>query len=442
MAETLAAYPTLLRLEDSRRSSFISRQIAAMLLLSLGLHALVLLLVTTIHLPAVERPSVTYEVSLVTLPTPEKAETPPVSQSAESAPPKPALTLSGQASNPPVAPRVIQRPIERSALGKEQPAPAPMRQASTPIAPAPSSPTQRSVKLPPPVPVIPLPKLSEVRQQPTTSLDDILRDVALPPEVQPDSPSPTRPDVKVPLPTSAIPVPRSSSESKQSPDDSMRNLLRDINLPPEAPKLAELTPPAGASSKQVPKDSSSVQKEIQSLLSNLKVPDATALPPKEAQVPSRPTPARPSLSDELMKQVQKLQQAPIAAASPRSATEPPHPSVAMKTKPKTPVAAIQAQGGGPGFNQYLQVVQRKISQLWTPPQVDPNVQSLQVVIKFRLYRNGQVSEVVVEQTSGNEYYDLAGKRAVISARLPEFPDEMTMPYLDAHFSFTVGEQAG
>ncbi|MER3422813.1 MAG: hypothetical protein C4293_05870, partial [Nitrospiraceae bacterium] len=56
--------------------------------------------------------------------------------------------------------------------------------------------------------------------------------------------------------------------------------------------------------------------------------------------------------------------------------------------------------------------------------------------------NGSIEDVTIEQTSGNEYYDLAGKRAVLSARLPEFPAEMPEPYLDAHFSFTVGEQSG
>ncbi|MES4784880.1 MAG: hypothetical protein C4294_02620, partial [Nitrospiraceae bacterium] len=101
-----------------------------------------------------------------------------------------------------------------------------------------------------------------------------------------------------------------------------------------------------------------------------------------------------------------------------------------------------APGSGPGFNRYLLLVQRLISNGWIPPQVDPTVQSFQVIVKFRLYRNGSIEDVTIEQTSGNEYYDLAGKRAVLSARLPEFPAEMPEPYLDAHFSFTVGEQSG
>jgi colicin import membrane protein len=113
----------------------------------------------------------------------------------------------------------------------------------------------------------------------------------------------------------------------------------------------------------------------------------------------------------------------------------------VKTSLKQPATAIRASGGS-GYNPYLLLVQRQISAAWVPPQVDPATQSFQVVIKFRLFRNGSVKELMIEQTSGNEYYDLAGKRAILSARLPEFPQSMPDLYLDAHFSFTVGQQFG
>ena len=66
-----------------------------------------------------------------------------------------------------------------------------------------------------------------------------------------------------------------------------------------------------------------------------------------------------------------------------------------------------------------------------------------MVIKFRLHRSGAVSDVVVEQASGNHYYDLAAERAVRSADpLPSFPSSLSEVYLDTHFTFTVGEQLG
>ncbi len=75
---------------------------------------------------------------------------------------------------------------------------------------------------------------------------------------------------------------------------------------------------------------------------------------------------------------------------------------------------IQAISSGPGANRYLQIVQQLISRRWEPHQVDPTIDSFQVIVRFRLYRNGSVQDVAVEQTSGNGYLDDAGKRAVLS----------------------------
>ena len=97
----------------------------------------------------------------------------------------------------------------------------------------------------------------------------------------------------------------------------------------------------------------------------------------------------------------------------------------------------------PGSNVYLAQVRRKISSMWSAPPVDVTAQLYSVVVKFRLHRDGSVTGVAVEQSSGNEYFDLAGKRAVVTANpLPVFPADLTESYFDAHFTFTVGEQNG
>jgi len=88
-------------------------------------------------------------------------------------------------------------------------------------------------------------------------------------------------------------------------------------------------------------------------------------------------------------------------------------------------------------------VRQRISSFWNAPPVDVAAQAYVVVVQFRLHRNGSVTGVTIEQSSGNEYYDLAGKRAVLTAvPLPAFPSELTEPYFDAHFTFTVGESQG
>ena len=104
-----------------------------------------------------------------------------------------------------------------------------------------------------------------------------------------------------------------------------------------------------------------------------------------------------------------------------------------------PVSTLQASGVTQG-HPYLALVQRRIAAQWTAPPVDLTGQLLQVVVKFRLDKSGRLSDIVIERTSRNEYYDLAARRAVLSANpLPSFPSDIPQLFLDAHFSFAIGE---
>ena len=81
-----------------------------------------------------------------------------------------------------------------------------------------------------------------------------------------------------------------------------------------------------------------------------------------------------------------------------------------------------------------------ISEQWSAPQVGMTGEQFRVLVIFRLDKSGQVSGLVVERTSGNEYYDLAAKRAIRSANpCLRFLPDMSQPYFDVHFSFAVGE---
>ena len=92
--------------------------------------------------------------------------------------------------------------------------------------------------------------------------------------------------------------------------------------------------------------------------------------------------------------------------------------------------------GPSGSNDYLALVRQRISNAWSNPPVDLASPAYAVIIQFRLHRNGSITGVAIEQSSGNEYYDLAGKRAILSASpLPVFPSDITNSYLDAKFTF-------
>ena len=110
---------------------------------------------------------------------------------------------------------------------------------------------------------------------------------------------------------------------------------------------------------------------------------------------------------------------------------------------KTVDSILKIPGIAPGSNAYLGRVRQRISSFWTAPPVDVTGQTYVVIVQFRLHRNGSVTGVGIEQSSGNVYYDLAGKRAVLSAMpLPAFPPELTDEHFDAHFTFRVGESEG
>lgn len=104
---------------------------------------------------------------------------------------------------------------------------------------------------------------------------------------------------------------------------------------------------------------------------------------------------------------------------------------------------LKVIGMPPDSNVYFAQVRRKISSMWSSPPIDLTAHGYSVVVKFRLHRDGSVSAVAIMRSSGNEYFDLSGKRAVTSANpMPKFPDGFTQAYFDAFFTFTIGEQSG
>ncbi len=217
----------------------------------------------------------------------------------------------------------------------------------------------------------------------------------------PPPPKPAAPQPRASAPVAAkMPVLPSIKENMtmQAADSKLRDALRGIERPPEAPRLGEY--------QRAP----------------VPVPPVAESKPQEKQ---------PSLS-ELAKQLEQAQR--------------PQPKTAVASKPRQaakPVTKIQVTGDDSGLSRYLAIVQSKISEQWVAPPVDAATKSYQVVIKFRLHKSGRISDVTVERESGNGYYDDAGKRAVLSVgQLQPFPPYVTEDMLETHFSFTVGEEAG
>ncbi|HMS84548.1 MAG TPA: energy transducer TonB [Nitrospira sp.] len=96
-----------------------------------------------------------------------------------------------------------------------------------------------------------------------------------------------------------------------------------------------------------------------------------------------------------------------------------------------------AEETAPGSKVYLALVQQRIRDVWKAPALDFANRTYATVVQFRLHKNGSVSRVRIEQSSGNESYDAAGKQAVLSASpLPAFPPDLSHAYVDAHITLT------
>jgi len=363
--------------DDERQAEFNHRLWLAVAS-SLVLHLVVLAVAAFVRLPQhSERPLASMEVSLASLQTtPIKEVEPSKSPSKAVAPPR------AKAVTPPKSPPKVAEP-----------------------------PPQAKVVTPPASP----PKVVE-----------------LPPQVAAVTPPPSPPkNVEPPPPAQPVKVaPATQSEPMKAP---AHDIMKSLELPPDAPKFGDFSPPPKAAKKQFKLPDVPVVSEAQPTTS--KAPDVTP---------------QPLLSEDFNKEVeddlQTIKKIDLPKAAPPAQPAMPKPAPQVEAKApsvKAVDATLKISGMAPGANAYLGRVRQRISSAWTAPPVDISGHEYVVIVQFRLHRDGSVTKVEIEQSSGNEYYDLAGKRAVLSAKpLPAFPPELTEPHFDAHFTFRVGDSQG
>ncbi len=87
------------------------------------------------------------------------------------------------------------------------------------------------------------------------------------------------------------------------------------------------------------------------------------------------------------------------------------------------------------FSYFLSAIERRVSENWYSA-VSQGTKGLTCVVFFRLNRDGSVSDVRVEKSSGNGYFDRSAQRAVKSAApFPPLPGAFADPFLGVHFTF-------
>jgi protein TonB len=208
--------------------------------------------------------------------------------------------------------------------------------------------------------------------------------------------------------------------------------------PPQPPRAEEVTRPTRAPelpARESPRDMPP------------RARDAAALPDRALPDRSLPTraPALPKPGDK------ELPAMASTAKAPPTPTERPTTDVARVPPPPPPVPLGRRDGSPQGsgtmtlnvsdfpFAWYLSRVQAKVTERW----VGKALPGQQPVAVFEISREGQVSKLAIEKTSGNSYYDQAALRAITEANpFPPLPPEFTGQTLRVHLGFNFSAERG
>jgi periplasmic protein TonB len=177
-------------------------------------------------------------------------------------------------------------------------------------------------------------------------------------------------------------------------------------------------------------------------------PDLPARAPSlpDRALPDRPLPPRapgaPRASDKELPQIASTTPpAPgptVTTPAPR-APETPAPSLGQRSGSLTGAGAVTVTASDFPFAWYIGAVQRKINErwdVWAQPGRQP-------VAVFAIGRDGRITGLAIEKSSGNSYYDQKALRAISDALpFPPLPAEYRDPVLTIHLEFNFSQDRG
>jgi len=180
-------------------------------------------------------------------------------------------------------------------------------------------------------------------------------------------------------------------------------------------------------------------------------------PPEEVKAPEPPKAPEITKPKVVSKPLPELKKSPRELAKKETVTPTPKKSkppgsktpkaeAAIKSKEEiasvpsiTATAAAEAPDFKFGF--YTKLIERKIGEAWSPPRIERDYDTKEVVVTFVIITTGKVQEIQVEKSSGNTFFDQAALRAVYMANpLPPLPRGFRDPHLKIHFSFVLGRK--
>lgn len=95
---------------------------------------------------------------------------------------------------------------------------------------------------------------------------------------------------------------------------------------------------------------------------------------------------------------------------------------------------IEIQQTDDSIQQYMNNMQHTVKANWNPKTNSEN--STRVILKYRIHKNGEISNIEVLKSSGDKELDNTAIEAVKkSSPLAELPDALPKNYVDVNFSF-------
>jgi len=252
--------------------------------------------------------------------------------------------------------------------------------------------------------------------------------VVQPPPASPQTaPTPQPPPV---MPKEITPVLPAAKPSKSPPSDTLKPQTRQETLQAQPKPL----PPKTASSLDL---AEALKKAEEALAEPAPAPVAKPLPPV-------PAPAPPSRASEEIKKLLDTLPAPATSADAAPARQEQAPAVARAPQQATVVARpASLERCPPKARTYCPLLEAAINRVWNAD-TDPGIRRVlesagdsTTVIRIVIQPDGEIRDIQLNKSSGNESYDRA-VQSVLRAlrRVPPLPEDMKGEPFVAVTSFT------
>jgi TonB family protein len=177
------------------------------------------------------------------------------------------------------------------------------------------------------------------------------------------------------------------------------------------------------------------QMRLPSQVYNVKIlqPIVRSIQSEPEQKPEvKPEKPAPSIKKPKKKTEKKAEKKPEVKQEARKEEKPMDVSI---SKDESSLTSVAVDGPRFPFSYYLSAIERRVSGNWFSAQAGQG-EGYSCVVYFRLDRSGRVSDLRVEKSSGNSYFDRSAMRAIRSSGpFPPLPKAFTEAWLGIHFTF-------